>query len=137
MALLANRRPQDAEQHADLFAVSNLASQGQPVLQIGFRLHKISTIGGYRAKRFEHAAGTCMIFKSPREHQSFLQIGFGLRVFAALPCQPAKIVEQGADALVVAGLAGEREALLVCGPGLIDRKSTRLNSSHVAISYAV
>src|SRR5437868_12686937 len=34
-------------------------------------------------------------------------------------------------------LEGERQLLRCGGAGLADRKSTRLNSSHVSISYAV
>src|SRR5947207_9069942 len=33
--------------------------------------------------------------------------------------------------------AGENQGVVVFGPDLVDRKSTRLNSSHTVISYAV
>src|SRR5690625_6135488 len=48
----------------------------------------------------------------------------------------ADLVDQAHhEALVVDGAQGRGQHLL--GPEQVDRKSTRLNSSHVAISYAV
>src|SRR5690554_7586606 len=41
------------------------------------------------------------------------------------------------EVLVPAGAVGDRAGDDQRGPGLRDRKSTRLNSSHVRISYAV
>src|SRR5207249_5715081 len=53
------------------------------------------------------------------------RVGRELQTLARLPCHEA-------IGAVAHGRAGERRAA-----PLVDRKSTRLNSSHVSISYAV
>src|SRR5690349_24242724 len=58
------------------------------------------------------------------------------RVGGEAPVDDRELVAEGGGP---GGGHGGREAVVVhCdGPGLVDRKSTRLNSSHVEISYAV
>src|SRR5207244_12833125 len=46
-------------------------------------------------------------------------------------------VVSAAAAAQVSTVTSERTRVLLMGPGLADRKSTRLNSSHQIISYAV
>src|SRR2546430_9221296 len=64
------------------------------------------------------------------------EIGGAMRATGALP--GFRLSGRGALALVLAAFVAS-EALAGLGPtvGTIDRKSTRLNSSHSQISYAV
>src|SRR5437660_2298306 len=51
-----------------------------------------------------------------------------------------KLIDEGAkdlDRVFVADDLARGENIVFCATGIRDRKSTRLNSSHVAISYAV
>src|SRR5690625_3998345 len=63
---------------------------------------------------------------------NFLLLGTDSRISAGDPSQ-WQAGAQRTDAMMLVQLSGDREAVTV----MSDRKSTRLNSSHVAISYAV
>src|SRR5947209_14479513 len=62
---------------------------------------------------------------------------------SGLPCYPSVVAVPGTVDLLVVSVPVERvvSALAECEPGKVgvalDRKSTRLNSSHANISYAV
>src|SRR5690606_40721987 len=74
-----------------------------------------------------------------RLHRFIKQHGFNSvaldRLAAVLGTAPAGIHLALSDHLAIGGL--EHEVVLFVAAGLADRKSTRLNSSHVKSSYAV
>src|SRR5690625_5684219 len=67
-----------------------------------------------------HTVGSGTVFSHMGKHAAFLIIGIGIMV-----------AFQKVDYKYFGGIA------LLAMPVIADRKSTRLNSSHVAISYAV
>src|SRR5699024_11807817 len=57
--------------------------------------------------------------------------------FIKIPAVVGSIALDAFPALLAVVLIGTTAGAVVAGMGHIDRKSTRLNSSHVSISYAV
>src|SRR5262245_15689502 len=66
-----------------------------------------------------------------------LEVSYGIVVDLQVGEQPAVAVEAPADLLPIISTEISGDKLRIRGTTDLDRKSTRLNSSHLGISYAV
>src|SRR5690606_39882361 len=77
------------------------------------------------------------------DHACFCDVGLGVGVTVIVSAGSSGVVAAGVDAGSSVGLVGSGGGVSASGapgrtgPGRSDRESTRLNSSHVKISYAV
>src|SRR5699024_12500293 len=93
-------------------------------------LHVLSPLAQHCRQSAVSACCVCLFFSATATTEIYT-----LSLHDALP-----ISDAGGLQAVHDGLVGLQHALLVLGHGdddHLDRKSTRLNSSHVSISYAV
>src|SRR5438132_6042870 len=125
------------------FLVAGLASEADTLVNQAFA---DSQAAGLRFHQQQAQLGNRLCFLNQEYRADNLAFALGDPAALALGIEVLDKVgndlgDQGFEALVVAILLGIEHAMAMHHPthvaGLIDRKSTRLNSSHTVISYAV